>query len=779
MNVLNRLHHEQQVSDDDAIPTPIAEDAGISRLGVRYGGLIYRWRWWVIGLWIAVVAVSLPLAATVDSVLNGGGYQVSHSESDKVSGAMTSPFGVSPSTVIVVLQSPHTPVSDPAYQREMALITAKVEHFSHVTSVVPGPISQDGRTTYLMVNFNQSSDQVQAHFPSFRQVIPTGRAATPAAIRLTGAAATYDEFTRLSTSEAELADVRVLPIALIILLVIFGTIVAACMPLMLAGVAVTVSLAGVYAAALHLSMNSIVTVLTTIFGLGLSIDYSLFMVRRFREELGKGYDVPDAIGRMVATSGEAILFSALTVIIGFMGMLFIGVQFMSSLGIGGAMVVFCAMLAALTLLPAVLAALGTRVNAGRITFLNRASVEQTHRQDSEQFWSRLAYFVMRYPIPIILACVAILMALGWPLFSIQLGLPTTTSLPSSSPARQGLEILNAQFPATRQTPIFIIVDTPNGSNMLSAVNLTKMEHLTLWLVKEHHVTSVNDLLSPAIGAQPTLSLPQLVELYTTGQYKQNPELTQLVAATTKNSMTLVTVFSNTRLDSQAGTGLIRDLRQNRTQGQGLQIQVGGTQAESLDFTSQLYGNFPRTIIFILIATFVLLLLMFRSVLLPLKAVVVNVLSIGAAYGVLVIVFQWGALQHVLGFTSEGFVESPIPILMFCILFGLSMDYEVFLLSRVREEWLITSNNRIAVAHGLEMTGGMITSAALLLVIVAGAITFTSIITTKEIGLGLAVAVLVDATIIRTLLVPATMRLIGRWNWWLPGGPIPVDRDTGA
>ncbi|HKS71401.1 MAG TPA: MMPL family transporter, partial [Ktedonobacterales bacterium] len=221
---------------------------------------------------------------------------------------------------------------------------------------------------------------------------------------------------------------------------------------------------------------------------------------------------------------------------------------------------------------------------------------------------------------------------------------------------------------------------------------------------------------------------------------------------------------------------IIDLRRgDKAAGEGLNVYVGGFQAVSLDFNDYLYGNFPKTIAFVLIVTFLLLLLMFRSLLLPLKAVLMNVLSISAAYGVLVWVFQWGNLHTQLGFISEGFVETTVPVLLFCILFGLSMDYEVFLLSRIREEWLRSGNNRYAVARGLEKTAGVITNAALIFVIVTAALAFTTLVTTKEVGVGMTVAVLVDATIIRSLLVPATMRLLGRWNWWLPGRPVPVEK----
>ena len=273
---------------------------------------------------------------------------------------------------------------------------------------------------------------------------------------------------------------------------------------------------------------------------------------------------------------------------------------------------------------------------------------------------------------------------------------------------------------------------------------------------------------------------QLAQLYGTGVYQRMPALTQLVHATTSGDTTLLTVQTDAALDSGASKDLVDAIRAGRDQGnqaQGLTLTVGGTQASAMDSTSNLYDNFPRAILFIVVATYILLLLMFRSLLLPLKAVVMNVLSVSAAYGVLVYVFQWGNFSNLLDFTAAGAIDNIIPILMFCILFGLSMDYEVFLLSAIREEWLLTHNNRWAVARGLARTGGVITNAALLFVIVTGAFTFTRLLTTKEIGLGMAVAVLVDAAIIRTLLVPATMRLLGRWNWWLPGLPLPPKQEA--
>ena len=381
---------------------------------------------------------------------------------------------------------------------------------------------------------------------------------------------------------------------------------------------------------------------------------------------------------------------------------------------------------------------------------------------------------MRRPVLIIVAVSALLLLLSWPIFSLSIGTEGASSLPKGSESRQGIDILNAQFPETNQYPIFITAQTTDGSSMLTTENLAKLDNLSKWIATQDHVTGVISLTHlPSTPGAPALSEQQLAALYSTGAYQHNPAMQQLVAATTNSDTTLITVKSDTKIDSSEGKALIDTLRAgDQAAGQGLKVQVGGFQAVSLDFNRYLYSNFPKAIAFILIATYILLLFMFRSVVLPLKAILMNVLSVCASYGVLVFIFQWGNFSNILNFTPNGFLNSILPILLFCILFGLSMDYEVFLLSRIREEWLLTHNNRWSVAHGLAKTGGVITNAALLFIIVCGAFTFTSVLVTKEMGLGMAIAVLVDATIIRTLLVPATMRLLGRWNWWMPGKPLP-------
>jgi RND superfamily putative drug exporter len=461
--------------------------------------------------------------------------------------------------------------------------------------------------------------------------------------------------------------------------------------------------------------------------------------------------------------------------VGLSGLLLIGVQVLVSFGLGGAVVVGVAVLAALTLMPALLAVLGHRIDALPTPLLGRRRRRSAPAAAGGGFWHALALGVMRRPVLVILAVTVWLLVLGRPIASMSLALFGATDLPPAAEAQHGQDLLRAQYPRLMLDPVEVVARTPDGSPMLAPGNLARLAGLTRWLAARPNVTGVVGLLRPpAQPGQPPPDDGQLAALYAGGAYARSPALAQLVAATTSGDTTLITLATDTRLDGDQGKALIDALRAgDAAAGGGLVVSVGGIQAASLDLTRFIYGNFPRTVLLILAVTYVLLLLMFRSLLLPLKAVLTNLLSLGASYGVLVYVFQQGHLQRLLGFTSDGFLSATSPVLIFCILFGLSMDYEVFLLSRVREEWLRGGDNRDAVARGLEKTGGIITSAALLFAIVTGAFTFTTLLSTKELGLGMTVAVVVDAAVIRTLLVPATMRLLGRWNWWLPGQPLPL------
>lgn len=768
---------EQEPKEQAVRDLPESRGIYLYRMALSYGRFIHRFRWPFLALWLVIFAVSVSLMIQTVGLLGGGDTSITGSESVLVSTLLKTQFHRTSSEVLVALQSSSTPVADPAYQREVTALATKLRAQPTVQSVTTNPAGADGRTTTLIV---ESRANVDLPISGLRHLLATTPG--PAKAYLTGAPAISNEIVTTSRSDVEHADLLALPIALLILLIVFGTLVAACMPLLLAIVAVPLAFALLYPVALHESVSVYVLSVASIVGLGIAIDYSLFIIRRFREELALGFMPAEAIGWTLATAGEAILFSGLIVMIGFIALLFIGIPITTSVGLGGLLIVFSTVLAALNFLPALLCVLGPRINALRVPYLWRFTMAARKEEadetgahgKQEHFWRALALRVMHRPVLIVILVCVTLVALGWPVFSLRIGAAGVDSLPTSSEARQGLEILAAQYPSFRDQTIDLVVETTDHSNVLTTENLQRLARLTNWLHTQAHVTGVTSLVQlPASPHTPALTQAQLISFYTSGAYQQNPTLAQFVTQNTAGGMTYIAVSSNTTPNSDTGNAQIDFLRAHASSvAPGLKVLVGGDQASDLDFNRALFGHFPLAILFLLLATFILLTIMFRSLLIPLKAVIMNVVSISAAYGVLVFIFQWGYLSGPLGFASAGYVDNLIPIILFCVLFGLSMDYEVFLLSRVREEWTRTKNNRLAVVCGLEKTGSVITNAALLFLVVTISFIFTSQLDTKEMGVGMTVAILVDATIIRSLLVPATMRLLGRWNWWFPGRPTP-------
>ncbi len=740
-------------------------------LARRYGRLIYRLRWAIVALWVVALGISIPFAATISGKLQSSIAQPGNTQSAQVSQQLTNTFHQPSSQVIAVFHSTGVPVTDPSYQQEITNFIGAAQGYAHVASAQQQASAADGVTTFVVVGFNQNDESTAKNIPGFQKIIPTGG---PATISLTGTPVVDQELTQTVSQDLEHVEAISLPITLLVLLVVFGTLAAAAMPLALALFAVPVALALVTLVNGFVPLNIFVLNISTIMGLGISIDYSLFIIRRYREELAKGATPADAVGNTIATAGEAILFSGVTVIIGFAGLFLLQTPFMTAIGIGGALTIACAVLAALTLLPAILSIFGPRVNALRVPVLWRLTLPHPSQDTQRGFWYRLAQAEMRVPVVFIVVVLAIVGVLASPVVGLNIGSSGVGSLPTDSQARQGLETLTTSYPAFSENSFTVIARTSDGTNILSAPNIARVASLSQWIAQQDHVSNVLSLTSvPATPGQPALTAPQLEEIYSSGAYLQQPGLVQLVNATTQSDATILTVSSNLQIDTPASKALLTHLRDDyQGAAQGLTVIVGGLQAQSVDLNSIIYGNFPLTVIFILVATYLLLLIMLRSLLLPLKALIMTGLSVSAAFGAMVFVFQQGHLQDQLHFTANGFVDNTIPILMFCILFGLSMDYEVFLVSRMREEWRHTGDNMTAVAHGLERTGGVVTNAALLFIIVAGSFIFTRISTTQEIGLGLAVAVFVDAFLIRTLLVPSVMRLIGRANWWFPGAKPP-------
>jgi RND superfamily putative drug exporter len=718
-----------------------------------YGLQVCRVRWLIIGMWIALVALGAIFGPQAITRLNGGGFSLKGSESDRAAQTLTAKFGATPVQVIAVFTAPHTAVSAPAYQAQVQAFIRRARGVPHVAQITPAGVGHDGRSTYVTVDFTASESATANLIPKLQGAAPAG----PATILLTGEPA-IDHFTiKASDTDAQRAELYTFPIALVVLLLVFGTLVAAGMPLAMGAVAIALTLAGIFVVASYYSTSVFILNTATMIGLGISIDYSLFMVSRFRDEL-RARPVDEAVARTVGTAGEAILFSGLAVIIGFAALCIINVPVLTSIAIGGALVVAASVLAAMSFLPALLALLGPRINAVRV-----APWVHTGRSLTERggIWHQIALTVMRRPWLVIAGVLLLIGALAWPVYQLQLGVSGANLLPADSAPQRGLNILYQQFGQGNFAPVLMVVQTSDGGAILRPASVGAVYDLTRAAAAVPNVARVQSLTSGA-----GLNRAEAEALYGSGAYARDLRTAAAVARLVRGNTTLITVTPRSAPDTAASRTVVQRLR--ALMHPGLRALVGGSDASGLDFTSYLYGRFPWAIGFIVLSTYLVLFALFRSVLLPLKAVLMNLLSIAASYGVVVYVFQMGVLSGPLGFTPPGEIEVIIPILMLCILFGLSMDYEVFLLSVVREEYQRTGDNTASVAFGLERTGRIITSAAAIMVIVAGAFSLAQLLVIKEIGVGMAVAIAIDATVIRALLVPATMRLLGRWNWWRPG-----------
>ncbi|HJZ29298.1 MAG TPA: MMPL family transporter, partial [Streptosporangiaceae bacterium] len=526
------------------------------------------------------------------------------------------------------------------------------------------------------------------------------------------------------TADIAKAEVFSMPVLLILLMVIFGSLAAASLPVAIGGVAIL----GSFTVLRLLTMATTVSIysvnITTILGLGLGIDYGLFMVTRFREELHRQPTVEQAVARTVATAGRTVAVSGVTVAVALTSLMLFPEDFLRSMGYGGVATVAVDVLAALIVLPALLAVLGHRVNSLRI----RRSVERPPRDESSGAWYRLARSVMRRPLVYVTVITIALLALGAPFLRISWGGTDARTLPAASTVRQVSETLDSQFPVNSTDPIEALITGPGASAGLASY-LHRIDAIPG--VTGTQVTgSKGDTIRVDVGYSPAPVSPAARHIVT--------KIRALAPPPTSPSLL-----------------------------SGATVLVGGTTAGLVDELASLGSVLPWMALLVCVSTFVLLFLAFGSVVLPVKAIVMNVLSLGATFGVVVWIFQWGHLSGLLRFTATGSIDPTMPILMLAVIFGLSMDYEVFLLSRIRERYDQTGDNTVAVAAGLQRTGGVITSLALLLIIVVGAFSASGITFIKLMGVGMIVALLVDATIIRVLLVPATMRLLGRANWWAP------------
>jgi RND superfamily putative drug exporter len=742
----------------------------------RLGVAVHRHRRAVLGVWLLVILAALPFAPRASDALRAGGFSTDSLESVRARALLGEELDLPPSALLIVFHSDGLTAGSRQFETAAAGAVAGVPSVPQVRSVVshlaaPRQVSADGHTAYDVVLLDVPPDDSGA---ALDRIAAALRPASGVEVGLAGGPAFYSDVQTVSESDLRRSELISLPLAGLALLAVFGSVVAAGVPLAVGGAAVIVALALIFGLAGLTPMSIFVLNLATLLGLGLGVDYSLLLTSRFREELARRSawrDAPDgpersaardaavaeAVRVTVATAGRAVFFSGLTVLLGLVGLILFQFMILRSVGIAGALVVGLAVASALTLLPALLGILGPRIDLlaiRRVTAVPR----------SDGAWARLARRVMRHPVAVLVPTLGLLVALAVPFLGVRFNAPDATILPANVPSRAAYDRLVRAFGEGAFSPISLAIRTDGPAT--SADNLARLFDYSRRLAADRRVSHVTSL----VDVDPRLQLAQYQLLYGNPGGPPDRFVQATLSATTRDDLTAFTVYTRYGPNRDEARSLVDDLRASGgrlSAPPGMTLLVAGGAADVRDVVSEMAAEFPRSGLFILVTTYAVLFVLLRSVVLPAKALLMNTLSIGASFGALVWIFQTGNLSAILGFQPLGFVETTQPVILFCVLFGLSMDYEVFLLTRMKETWDRTGDNTEAVAAGLERSGRIVSSAALIVVLVAGSFAFADIVLIKALGLGMAIAVALDATVVRALLVPATMRLLGRWNWWIP------------
>jgi len=733
----------------------------------RWGRLVYRVRWTVLAL------SALSLCASLWVIHVGGRLDPpdipAETESGRARRLLEKELPGQPPSFSLIFSSQTQQALDPAFRDEVERALAPLRRDPRVARLrtaydPPGPlpaavplISRDGRRTLVMVELRGTAAGFASLefsalppdlYPALRGLV---HSETLDVVSVGNVALNHD-FTEVARKDLGRVEMLILPAVAVLLLLIFGSVVAAALPLAVGALAMTGAMAATLMLARFVSVSIYAPNIVSMIGLGVAIDYSLFVVSRFREEIRERAPA-EALARTVATAGRAILFSGLTVAIGLLGMLFLGLGNLGSMGWAGTSVVTLAVVYGLTTLPALLAVLGPRVNALRVPFLHS-------ERSGDGFWHRLAATVMAHPWRVFVPVVGLLLLFGLPFLHLRVGSGDATSLPPEAESRRGDELLRREFPGGDANRVVVVLDAGHASP-LDAGRVTQTYAFSRWLAGRPHVQRVDSF----VDLHPSLDLATYQQMVALPPAQRPPELVEALRHTLGDHAAMLVATTNLRPTSDEARALVRDIRKAHPPYDG-EVLVTGQTAFDLDFIGLVIRHAPFAIGLVVVVTYVVLFLLLDSVLLPLKAIVMNLLSITASYGALVWIFQDGHLSTWLDFTP-GPIQTATPLIMFCLVFGLSMDYEVLLLSRVREEYERSGDNARAVVAGLERTGRLITGAAAIMATVFFGFGLARSVIIQAVGVGIGVAVVVDATIVRALLVPATMRLLGRWNWWRP------------
>ena len=719
--------------------------------------------WLTIAIWVLALVIGLGLVGR----LLGSATTTEFSLSTEVEATKAADLledrlrGPEPITEVVVVQSESLTVDDPAFREKVESVFGELTALGgevittgrhYYQGAEDSLVSADRRTAVIPLVLAGTLEDATENIVDLVEIVEHANTGDGFRVLTVGTASIAHESNELAQEDLEQGERFGVPIALIVLVVLFGAVVAALVPLGLAVVAIVIALGIAALIGQVFDLIFFITLMVTMIGLAVGIDYSLIIISRFREEMDRGLDKRQATERAGATAGRTVLFSGLTVVVALIGMLIVPSSFFQSIGLGAIIVVLVALAVTLTLLPAVLALLGSNVNRLSLPFLRRAAPErdEPHR---EGFWEIVTRAVMRYPVISIIAVAAPLLVAAYFYFEIETGLNGVDVFPEDAQTREAYFVLEEEFSFGLVSPAEIVID--------GSVNSPQVREAVAALQESIVADGRFTMLLP----QQLLSADEITNLRAVG-YQILPSGLVVNPA---GDLALLSVAPPGESSARPAVEAVEALRDEYVPAAfsavDAEVYVGGRTALTIDIFDMVDTYTPIVFAFVLGISFLILMLVFRSIVIPIKAIIMNLLSVGAAYGLLVLVFQKSG--GIFGFQHAESIDAWIPLFLFSILFGLSMDYHVFLLSRIRERYDETGDNYGAVAYGLRSTAGLITGAALIMVVVFGAFASGETIINQQVGFGLAVAIFLDATLVRSILVPASMELLGGRNWYLP------------
>lgn len=719
----------------------------------RLGTLIYRRRWLVLAVWALVIVLTAPLAPFASSRMTSGGFTNAEYRSSVDRAIIDEAFGLTSVEIIVIVRHPELSAYSAEFISGLTRIAGALADHPAVVDVEthleePELVSADART--VVVNAGLSTDIED----SLDVVQEVSDAIDPGEFEviMTGGPPLYRDIVEASGADFRRGEAVALPLATLTLILVFGTLVAALIPVAIGGVAVATALGVLFWLTFVADLSILSFNIVSLLGIGMGIDYSLFYVSRFREERAAGKSIADAIAVAHSRAGVAILFAGLSSVIGLSSLWLFDLPVLNSVALGAAIVILLALAASLTLMPAILGIFGRHIE--RLRLVPRIGRVRW------SFWDAVARFVMRWPVLVLIPTVALLVALVLPVRDLELGIVDPSILPRGWESREGAVVLEQEFGLERET-VLLVAHTFDGDARSPEV----LEQMYAFGQALEQVPDVGDVVS-YVSVRDSLGPTEYADLYRVPSGIIDLRIRRLYDEFVADGVALFLVASDLHPSTGEARRLVAELRAFIPH-EGGEIYVAGGAADLADQVTALYSRFPYVMAAVIALIFLSLLVQFRSLFIPLKAVFLNVLGIFAAYGALVWVFQWGNLSGLLGFDPVGAIETTTPIMLFAVVFGLSLDYEIFLMSRIREAHRAEAGARESVRRGLQATGAIITGAGMILVVVAASFLVADIVIVKAVGLGLGLAILLDITVVRLLVAPALMRLMGEWNWWLP------------